>query len=128
MEFNDWHLAELVATIIEIAGVLVIGIGVVAAAISSARSKLADRKAVTYVAFRREMSRWLLLGLELLIAADVIKTVTLNLELESVLALGTLVIIRTFLAWSITMENEGRWPWQRTSDARSEQDDRGSEA
>ena len=122
MEFNEWHLAEVVATIIEIAGVLVIGIGVVAATFVSARIKMGDRKAVTYVAFRREMSRWLLLGLELLIAADVIKTVTLNLELESVLALGTLVLIRTFLAWSITMENEGRWPWQRTSDTRADQE------
>ena len=121
MEFNEWHLAEVVATIIEIAGVLVIGIGVVAATFVSARIKMGDRKAVTYVAFRKEMSRWLLLGLELLIAADVITTVTLDLKLESVLALGILVIIRTFLAWSITMENEGRWPWQRRSDARAQQ-------
>ncbi len=118
--YNDWHLAEVTATIIEVAGVLVIGIGVLAATLQSLRIKLADRKALTYVTFRREMSRWLLLGLELLIAADVIKTVTLDLELESVLALGTLVIIRTFLAWSITMENEGRWPWQRRSDAQAE--------
>ncbi len=126
MEFNDWHLAEVTATLIEIAGVLVIGIGVVAATIVSARTKLADRGAVTYVAFRREMSRWLLLGLELLIAADVIKTVTLDLDIESVLSLGILVVVRTFLAWSITMENEGRWPWQRTSDARATQDESGS--
>ena len=122
MEFDDRHLAEIIATIIEVAGVLVIGIGVLVATIISLRIKLADRKAVTYVAFRREMSRWLLLGLELLIAADVITTVTLNLELESVLSLGILVIIRTFLAWSITMENEGRWPWQRAIDARSERE------
>ena len=122
MEFNDWHLAEITATIIEIAGVLVIGVGVLAAGYMALRIKRADAKAVIYVTFRREMSRWLLLGLELLIAADVIKTVTLNLELESVLALGTLVIIRTFLAWSITMESEGRWPWQRTSDARADQE------
>ena len=122
MEFDDRHLAEIIATIIEVAGVLVIGIGVLVATIISLRIKLADRKAVTYVAFRREMSRWLLLGLELLIAADVITTVTLNLELESVLSLGILVIIRTFLAWSITMENEGRWPWQRTIDARRERE------
>jgi uncharacterized membrane protein len=123
MEFNDWHLAEIIATILEIAGVLVIGVGVLAATVISIRTKLADRKAVTYVAFRREMSRWLLLGLELLIAADVITTVTLNLELESVLSLGILVIIRTFLAWSITMENEGHWPWQRVSDGRAEEAD-----
>lgn len=120
MEFGDWHLAEIIATIIEIAGIVVIGLGVVAAAILALRSRRARSGAEIYVAFRREMSRWLLLGLELLIAADVITTVTLNLELESVLALGVLVVIRTFLAWSITMENEGRWPWQRPSDSGGE--------
>ena len=123
MEINAWQLAEVTATLIEIAGVLVIGIGVIAATIMSARIKLNDPKAVTYVAFRREMSRWLLLGLELLIAADVIKTVTLDLDLESVVSLGILVLVRTFLAWSITMENEGRWPWQRSSDARAASDE-----
>ena len=123
LEVNDWHLAEVIATIIEVAGVLVIGIGVVAATFVSARIKMGDRKAVPYVAFRREMSRWLLLGLELLIAADVITTVTLDMKLESELALGILVLIRTVLAWSITMENEGRWPWQRSSDARAASDE-----
>lgn len=120
MEFNDWHLAEIIATLIEVAGVLVIGIGVLAATAVAVGNRLADSQAVIYVTFRREMSRWLLLGLELLIAADVITTVTLNLELQSVLALGILVLIRTFLAWSITMENEGRWPWQRKSSGTSE--------
>ena len=120
MEIGELNLAEVIATIIEIAGVSVIGIGVLAATFICLRIKLADRKAVTYIAFRQEMSRWLLLGLELLIAADVITTVTLNLELESVLSLGILVIIRTFLAWSITMENEGRWPWQRADGERAE--------
>jgi len=117
MEFNDWHVAEIIATAIEVAGVLVIGLGVLAATIAAARTKFADAEAATYVTFRHEMSRWLLLGLELLIAADVITTVTLELDLQSVLALGVLVLIRTFLAWSITMENEGRWPWQQATDA-----------
>ncbi len=120
MEFNDWHVAEVIATVIELAGVLVIGVGVLAAAFAAARTKFADAEAATYVAFRHQMSRWLLLGLELLIAADVITTVTLELDLQSVLALGVLVLIRTFLAWSITMENEGRWPWQHSIDASTE--------
>lgn len=128
MEFGSFHLAEIVATIIEMAGVLVIGVGVLAATAVAVRIKLADSGAVNYVAFRKEMSRWLLLGLELLIAADVITTVTLNLELQSVLALGILVLIRTFLAWSITMENEGRWPWQRISAARTEAPGGGADA
>ncbi len=120
MEFNDWRVAEIIATVIELAGVLVIGLGVLAAAFAAARTRSADAEAATYVAFRHEMSRWLLLGLELLIAADVITTVTLELDLQSVVALGVLVLVRTFLAWSITMENEGRWPWQHAPEASTE--------
>ena len=59
------------------------------------------------------MAAWTLLGLELLIAADIIATVTLKMDLASVAALGLLVLIRTFLVWSIELESEGRWPWHR---------------
>ncbi len=55
----------------------------------------------------------LLLGLDLLIAADMIRTVTLDPTLENVAALGLLVIVRTFLSWSLMVELNGRWPWQR---------------
>lgn len=120
MESNDWQLVEVIATVIEMAGVLVIGVGVLIAGFVALRDKRADPSTVVYIAFRHGMARWLLLGLELLIAADIIATVTLNLVLESVLALGVLVLIRTFLAWSITMENEGHWPWQRPQGDQSE--------
>lgn len=52
------------------------------------------------------------LGLDLLIAADIIRTVTLEPTLENVSALGVLVVVRTFLSWSLVVELEGRWPWQ----------------
>ncbi len=116
MELGSWHLAETVAVAIETLGILVISVGVLVAVVTTARLKLADPSANAYKWFRRQMSRWLLLGLELLIAADVITTVTLDLDLASVAALGLLVLIRTFLAWSIVMEDEGRWPWQRSRD------------
>jgi uncharacterized membrane protein len=117
LEIGDWHLAEIAATIIESLGVLAISLGVLAAAAVTVRARLTDPATNSYEVFRRGMSRWLLLGLELLIAADVITTVTLEVDLASVAALGVLVIIRTFLAWSITMEDEGRWPWQRAQPA-----------
>ncbi len=117
MEFGDWHLAEVTVTIIETVGILAISIGVLVAALTMVRARLADPTANTYLIFRRQMSRWLLLGLELLIAADVIRTVTLDLDLANVAALGLLVLIRTFLVWTIVLENEGRWPWQRSRDA-----------
>jgi uncharacterized membrane protein len=113
LEIGDWHLAEIAATIIESLGVLAISLGVAVAAAATVQARLGDPAGNAYEVFRRRMSRWLLLGLELLIAADVITTVTLEIDLASVAALGVLVIIRTFLAWSITMEDEGRWPWQR---------------
>ena len=62
--------------------------------------------------FKKEISRGLLIGLDLLIAADIIRTVTLEPTLENVAALGLLVVVRTFLAWTLQLEAEGRWPWQ----------------
>ncbi len=60
------------------------------------------------------MAKALLLGLEILVAADIILTVALEATLESVLILGLLVVIRTFLSWSLVVEIERRWPWQRS--------------
>jgi uncharacterized membrane protein len=54
----------------------------------------------------------MLLGLEILVAADIVRTVALEATLESVGILGLLVLIRTFLSWSLDVELEGRWPWQ----------------
>jgi uncharacterized membrane protein len=62
--------------------------------------------------FKRYIARGLLIGLDLLIAADIINTVILEATLENVLILGLLVLIRTFLSWSLELEIEGRWPWQ----------------
>ena len=65
-----------------------------------------------YNTYRKTMGRALLLGLEILVAADVIKTVALDTTFESVMVLGILVLIRIFLGWSLIVELEGRWPWQ----------------
>jgi len=65
-----------------------------------------------YDRYKAHLGKGLLLGLEFLVAADVIRTVALEQTLRSVLMLGVLVVIRTFLSWSIVVEIEGRWPWQ----------------
>ena len=57
------------------------------------------------------LGKALLLGLEILVAADIIRTVALEATLESVCILGLLVLIRTFLSWALVVEIEGRWPW-----------------
>ena len=65
-----------------------------------------------YQQYKILLGKWLLLGLEILVAADVIRTVALEPTLENVAALGLLVVVRTFLGWAIVVEIEGRWPWQ----------------
>jgi uncharacterized membrane protein len=70
-----------------------------------------------YEQLKINLGRSLLLGLEILVAADVVRTVALEATLQSVAALGLLVLIRTFLSWALVVEIEGRWPWQ----ARAEQ-------
>jgi uncharacterized membrane protein len=65
-----------------------------------------------FTRYKHTLGRALLLGLEILVAADVVRTVALEATLESVAVLGLLVVIRTFLGWSLVVEIEGHWPWQ----------------
>jgi uncharacterized membrane protein len=65
-----------------------------------------------YESYKHQLGKGLLLGLELLVAADVIRTVALEPTLNNVAILGLLVVVRTFLSWSMMVEIEGRWPWQ----------------
>ncbi len=110
---------QFVAKIIEVAAVIVI----VAAMIYSAIRMLINQQArmpsaQRYNAFRASLGRGLLVGLEILVAADIIRTIALEPSLQSVVALGVLVLVRVVLGWSITVEIEGRWPWQgRNTDA-----------
>ena len=66
----------------------------------------------TYAQLKESLGRSLLLGLEILVAADIVRTVALEATLQSVIVLGLLVLIRTFLSWALVVEIEGRWPWQ----------------
>ena len=99
----------------EIAGVLLIVGGLV---IASARYALAretegrDR----YERYRHDLGRAILLGLEVLVAADIIQTVTFTPTMDSVVVLAMIVVIRTFLSWSLALELDGRWPWQRAAE------------
>jgi len=65
-----------------------------------------------YERLKISLGRALLLGLEILVAADIVRTVALEASLESVAVLGLLVLIRTFLSWALVVEIEGHWPWQ----------------
>lgn len=113
MDFHE--TIELIGTVIDMVGVAVIVLGALASAVVALNS-MARRRGAAYVPFRRSLGRSILLGLELLVAADIIKTVALTPTLESVAVLGGIVLIRTFLSFSLELEISGRWPWQGSAD------------
>jgi uncharacterized membrane protein len=115
IQIGDFSLATEVADLIEITAVVVIAIGVVAAVVGAIVTGIQSDWDSAFERFRRLMARGLLIGLDLLIAADIIKTVTLEPTLENILGLGLLVVIRTFLSWALILEAEGHWPWQQDS-------------
>jgi uncharacterized membrane protein len=93
---------------------LAVGIVIVSIAVGSLRwlVRLSARAPDAYPAYKALLGRSLLLALELLVAADVIRTVLLDLTVRGLEILGGLVLVRTFLSWSLIVEMEGRWPWQ----------------
>jgi uncharacterized membrane protein len=109
---------EIAAHAAEIAGVLVIIGGMIFAAARYAFVP-ADDGLARYKRSRHDLGRAILLGLEILVAADIISTVTLTPTLESVVVLAIIVVIRTFLSWSLALELDGHWPWQRGAEERA---------
>lgn len=109
---------EYLALAIEILAVLVIAIGVLYAVSLFLVSRYGTRKMKGYDRqFRARLGNSLLVGLEILVAADIIRTVALEPTLENVAILGILVLVRTFLSWSLVVEIEGRWPWRGPEEA-----------
>lgn len=104
---------EAVADLIDALGVVAIVVGIVTAAVI-AGWRLLSREPDVYHRFRRFLGRSILLGLEILVAADIIKTVAITPTLEDVAVLAAIVLIRTFLSWSLELEISGRWPWQKS--------------
>ncbi len=94
---------------VDVVGVATIVVGVVAATVLSLRDQM--DAASRYRVFRRRMGRAILLGLELLVAADIIRTVAVTPTLESAGVLAIIVAIRTILSFSLEVELDGRWPW-----------------
>lgn len=107
------EIAKLVGTAVDVAGVAVIVLGIlISSAIFVAR--LPGRPGrQDYRRYRQGIGRAILLGLELLVAADIIRTVAVSPTFHSVGVLAAIVAIRTFLSWSLEVELEGRWPWDR---------------
>lgn len=105
------ELIEMVARGIEAVAIGIIVGGIVYALLVCLIERAA-RTGGLYKHFKILIGKSLLLGLEFLVAADIIRTVALNPTLMNVAALGVLIVIRTFLSWALLVEIEGRWPWQ----------------
>ena len=105
------EVVEGVGLVVDGVGVFVIVLGLIVAA---SRFIFAHRRTDDpYHRLRQDLGRGILLGLELLVAADIIRTVAVDPTLENVSVLGLIVLIRTFLSMALQVELEGRWPWQR---------------
>ena len=97
---------------IEAAGVLVIVAGTIQATISVLTQRSKGKSEDPYREYRREIGRAMMLGLEFLVAGDIIRTVIVEHSMVDIASLGLLVLIRTVLVFTIHLEVEGRWPWQ----------------
>jgi uncharacterized membrane protein len=118
MRAKKMELQKLVNTIGDLgdmSGVLIIATGFVWGALRFLLAVVRGQAGDGYKDFRLQLVRALLLGLEVLVASDIIRTVAVSPSLNSVAILAAIVLIRTFLSWSLILESEGRWPWQRTS-------------
>jgi uncharacterized membrane protein len=108
-------LIEGAGRLVDLAGVAAIVVGCLFVALVAV-GRLIHRESGVYLQFRQQLGRAILLGLELLVAADIIRTVAVTPTLESVAVLGVIVLVRTFLSFSLEVELTGTWPWQRGSD------------
>jgi uncharacterized membrane protein len=118
-DFKD--AVDLVSKVIDGAGVVVVVVGLLLATgafVLSQRDR--DRRPLAYRAYRQQVGKAILLGLEFLIAADIIRTVAVSPSFRGVGVLAVVVAVRTFLSFTLAVELDGRWPWQsRQSPSRS---------
>ena len=116
------HIMEVVGTSVDGVGVFIVAGGMIVATLRLL-PRLRDRAHDTgnyYSLYRQDVGRAILLGLEFLIAGDIIRTVVVAPTLQNVVVLGLIVLIRTFLSLSLQLEIEGKLPWRR-EDARQNQ-------
>jgi uncharacterized membrane protein len=107
------EIIELVGKGVDAAGVGIVVVGVVVATALAVVMRLRRRQGA-YESYRRLLGRSILLGLEFLVAADIIRTVAVAPTFRSVGVLAVIVLIRTFLSFALELEITGRWPWQKT--------------
>jgi uncharacterized membrane protein len=113
VDFQD--TMERVVQGFEIAGVAILVVGSLLAFVSAAAAIRRVGRRAAYERARQDVGRAILLGLEVLIIADIVQTITVDLTIDSALTLGLVVLVRTFLSFSLEIELEGALPWRRGS-------------
>jgi uncharacterized membrane protein len=116
------QIMEWVSRGFEVVAIAVLVAGFVWGAFIALRARFAGREQESYIVLRRYFGRTILLGLEILVAADLIRTVAVDQTWENVLGLGLIVLIRTFLSFSLEVEMDGVWPWRRRAAGVTEAD------
>jgi uncharacterized membrane protein len=107
---REW--LELGIGIVELFAVLIIVAGFIRSAISYHTTRKAAGRNAAFPVFRVKLGGYLLLGLEILVIADVIETIIVKPSFNSLAVLAFLVVTRTIVSWSTSLQIEGRWPWQ----------------
>ena len=116
------HTIELIVSAFELAGVAVLVVGVIIAFVRFGYFLIRFRDtSAAYRHLRLYLGRSIVVGLEILIAADIIRSVVIDPTFMSVGVLGLLVLVRTFLSWALEVEINGEWPWQHTRLHKGEQ-------
>ena len=125
MDFEDWM--EHVVQGFEVVGVAILAIGSVVALVNASLPLVRGGR-FAYERARQSVGRAVLLGLEVLIIADIVETITIEPTTESALVLATIVLVRTFLSFSLEIELEGVAPWRRAATTGSRADGAGAES
>jgi uncharacterized membrane protein len=102
-------LIEIATTGVEVLAVIIIIAGVAAGTV---RFLMRGASNETYNEYKQVLDKALLLGLNILVAADIVRTVALDTTVANIIGLGLLVVVRTFLSWALFVELNERWPWQ----------------
>lgn len=110
MQFTD--IISIAGYAIEAVGVLIIVTGSCISSVAFIGTFRKLPEGLAYKTYRRQLGRSIILGLEFLIAGDIIRTVVVADTLENVAILGLIILIRSFLSVTLHLEVEGRWPWQ----------------
>ena len=113
------EIGEVVRLVITIAtkAIEVLAVGIIIAGVAAGTIRFLVRGASneTYNEYKQILDKALLLGLNILVAADIVRTVALEPTTTNIIGLGLLIVVRTFLSWALFVELNERWPWQRSS-------------